>query len=947
MKKIFVLFFCLLTVCMLAFAVTAADHNRTVVYLKDGGNGDGSSPESAYDTLTKCHDALDLSKDCTIVVCGPYTQSVNWVYREKSHFEGSVTFTSVYDGVDYRKTAGAKYMFKPARFSCFGEIRFEHLDFEALGTNFLVVAQHNPVTIGEGVTMSGKEMKGGNVGSSFAIVGGWQKGFNVPPTTDSSDTNITVLSGSKLYLIPFSRGIAGEFTGTANIHVGGNADVSVLHGSSVDANNNVLGKVNITVTDDAKIGVFYGATNAVSVESYDFTWEKGSIEDFQWNCRYTTSANITVTGARKMHVTPTAKREANYATIAANFDSIDEIADYVEAVDPNALRGATVVYVKDGGTGNGASADRALDNLSDAFDALDLNKDCTVVICGPFTQNSVFDYGKDYTGVVTVTSKHGGVDYRTKGAVYNFVDTRYLCYGITKFENIDFASTGKYLLVVGQFNPVTVGEGVTVTGDQLTGTTIARSFSILGGYQKGAGKAASTSDADANITVLSGSKIYIVPFTREILGDYTGTANIKIGGTAKIGVLHGSSAYPENISVGNVKVELCDDASIDFFYGCTQVTTAAGYEFLWTGGNIKTFEWNCSATPAAKLTVTGKKVLRASDEVKAKANFDAIAANFDTVAGVAEEIDDAQSATTNFTEYGSARGLYLLGLAQGYDTTGTNFGLADKMTRVQTVVQVIRFLGVEAEVKAGSFTQPFSDVPAWAKNYVGYAYANNITKGVSATKFGTDDVTTEAQYLTFMLRAIGYSDANGDFTWSDPYAFSNKIGMTPTDTKGIVFDRGDAFRFAWNALFATAKNGKLVKDNLIEQQVIGAVKLNEAIEEAKTAVEVRKSTKRAAENGYYVLTVDEYKDKTKGAFLAEIAAFLSGYEFARNTDGTPRLAMPDNWFELCNGPYAERTSRNPHEDKLIVNEETGLWEVWNDDDYSIDILNQYRLVKRP
>ncbi len=944
MKKILALFFCLLTVCMLAFAVSAADHNRTVVYIKDGGSGDGSSPDSAFSTLTKCYDALDLSKDCTIVVCGPYTQSVSWVYYEKSRFEGSVTFTSVYDGVDYRATAGAKYMAKPARFSCFGETRFENLDFEALGTNFLVVAQHNPFTVGEGVTMSGSQMKGGSVASSFAIVGGWQKGFNDPPLTDSGDTSITVLSGSKLYLIPFSRGLVGAYSGTANIYVGGTADVSVLHGSSVDANNNALGKVNITVTDDAHVGVFYGATNAVTVEGYNFTWEKGKIDDFQWNCQYTTSANISVTGDRVLNATPTAKKEAEFGTIAANFDQVNEVADYVEEVDPDALRGATVVYVKDGGSGNGVSADKALNNLSDAYDALDLTKDCTVVICGPFMHKEAFDYGEEYSGVVTVTSVFGGVDYRKSGAVYNFVDTRFICNGITKFENIDFATTGKYLLVVGQFHPVTVGEGVTVTGDQLTGGSIARSFSIIGGYQNGAGSAAKTSDRDANITVLSGSKIYVVPFTREILGDYTGTANIKIGGNAKIGVLHGSSAYPDNISVGNVKIEISDNAEIDRFYGCTQVTTAGGYEFIWNGGTINTFEWNCSATPAARLTVKGTKLLRASDTVKAYANYAAIAANFDTAIGIEEEVVDVRAdAHVNLSEYGSARGLYMLGLAQGYDTTGTNFGLTDKMTRVQTVVQVIRFLGVENEVKAGDFAHPFTDVPAWAKNYVGYAYANNITKGVSAAKFGTDDVTTEAQYLTFMLRAIGYSDAAGDFTWSDPYAFANKVGMTPTDKKGIVFDRGDAFRFAWNALFADAKNGKLVKDNLIEQHVIGAIALNNAIEEAQTAVEVRKSTKREAKDGYYVLTVEEYKDKTKGGFLAEIAAFLSGYEFARNSDGTARLAMPDSWFELCNGPYAERTSRNPHEDKLLVNETNGMWEVWNDDDFSIDILNQYIL----
>lgn len=95
---------------------------------------------------------------------------------------------------------------------------------------------------------------------------------------------------------------------------------------------------------------------------------------------------------------------------------------------------------------------------------------------------------------------------------------------------------------------------------------------------------------------------------------------------------------------------------------------------------------------------------------------------------------------------------------------------------------------------------------------------------------------------------------------------------------------------------------------------------------------------------YNVISIEEYLDKTTSGLLAQFVGFLSGYEFARDSDGNPRLAMPDSWFEICNGPYAEPNSRNKHEDKLLKNEETGLWEVWNDDDFSIDILNQYILA---
>ncbi len=94
-------------------------------------------------------------------------------------------------------------------------------------------------------------------------------------------------------------------------------------------------------------------------------------------------------------------------------------------------------------------------------------------------------------------------------------------------------------------------------------------------------------------------------------------------------------------------------------------------------------------------------------------------------------------------------------------------------------------------------------------------------------------------------------------------------------------------------------------------------------------------------NDYEYISIEEYKDRTLAGHIAQYVGFLSGYEFARDSAGNIRIGMPDSWFEICNGPYAEPNPRNKHADKLLKNEETGLWEVWNDDDFSIDILNQY------
>lgn len=94
---------------------------------------------------------------------------------------------------------------------------------------------------------------------------------------------------------------------------------------------------------------------------------------------------------------------------------------------------------------------------------------------------------------------------------------------------------------------------------------------------------------------------------------------------------------------------------------------------------------------------------------------------------------------------------------------------------------------------------------------------------------------------------------------------------------------------------------------------------------------------------YSVISISDYTDKTVSGFLAQIVGMLSGFEFVKLTADRCRVGMPDEWFSICNGPYAEPNTRKMHTDKLLFNSESGIWETWNDDDFSVDILNQYIL----
>lgn len=159
-----------------------------------------------------------------------------------------------------------------------------------------------------------------------------------------------------------------------------------------------------------------------------------------------------------------------------------------------------------------------------------------------------------------------------------------------------------------------------------------------------------------------------------------------------------------------------------------------------------------------------------------------------------------------------------LGLFKG--VSETDFALGRAPSRVEAVVMLIRVLGKEKEVTADKWRHPFTDVPAWADNYIGYAYSKGLTNGTSASTFGSGDASA-AMYMTFMLRALGYSDTNGeDFTWSDPFTLAQETGIYPDSVNIKKFWRADVVLISHAALSAYVKGAnatlarKLISDGV-------------------------------------------------------------------------------------------------------------------------------------
>lgn len=178
------------------------------------------------------------------------------------------------------------------------------------------------------------------------------------------------------------------------------------------------------------------------------------------------------------------------------------------------------------------------------------------------------------------------------------------------------------------------------------------------------------------------------------------------------------------------------------------------------------------------------------------------------------------AATT--TELNAADALYSLGLFLG---TNKGYELNNSLTREQSAMLLVRMLGALETAEAGSYTHPFTDVAPWASKVVAYAYANEYVKGYSATKYGGADTVTDFQYLTIVLRVLGYTDGGEtpDFYYRTSRGLAKKIGLVDSVEDDASFTRGEAVEIFWRALNTKLKDSdKTLADRLIDQKVFDA-----------------------------------------------------------------------------------------------------------------------------
>lgn len=137
-----------------------------------------------------------------------------------------------------------------------------------------------------------------------------------------------------------------------------------------------------------------------------------------------------------------------------------------------------------------------------------------------------------------------------------------------------------------------------------------------------------------------------------------------------------------------------------------------------------------------------------------------------------------------------------------------NMHLDSGLTRAELAVLLTRLHG-EGTVNPEHYTWAcyFTDVPAWAKGYVGYCTAMRLVSGYGGEQFGADDAVVPAAACTVVLRACGYDDGEGSaWNYSTASDYAVELGLISESTaQAAEITRGEMAVLIYRALNGPAE----------------------------------------------------------------------------------------------------------------------------------------------
>lgn len=498
--------------------------NYDVVYVADGGSGDGKSADSPVATLGEAYALLNTDGG-TVVISGKLSITA---HADMPAHDGVVTITSVYGGVDYRETNNAEFYSDVWHILNFhGETVLRDLTIN-LDVSFGMAMNYNPMTVDTGVVINANydTSNGGRDENGLYIVGADFNGTKEEGVTYDKDTNITIRSGTVSRVIGFGRySGARHYEGHSTITVEGTGYVRYLYGGAV-ADDATATTSTINIREKATVErVHTGGSSQKNVMTgevvinidemdgfrHDTNPTGGRIMEFDTMCIYTNKGGITLyydastvpEGALYLaelalfdNILPACERDgeshsygAEYANPYGGDAKLRKCAtcEHIEFVGDAPQKVADgVVFVTDGGFGDGTHPTFPLGSYAAAMGQLKTTGG-TVVLIDTVTleANHEYKFGSEkpcyqepaHTSSILVTSVYGGVDYREKGAKLVFDgDMNYKMSGPVTFDGIIFdAVDSDANILAARYNKLVMGKDVAMTD--------AVSLTVVGGYQ--------------------------------------------------------------------------------------------------------------------------------------------------------------------------------------------------------------------------------------------------------------------------------------------------------------------------------------------------------------------------------------------------------------------------------------------------------------------------------
>ena len=275
---------------------TGSDANNPLSVM-DHESFDPSVPYPKYHLQTPFYQATEMLKDYggTIVVCGPTYLGIEQSYGSGANTRDTFTarfgnntikFTSVYNGVDYRETAGAKITIaEPAEIGVYGQSIWENIDIETEGKDRVISFSGYSTLVGEGVrcypsdsiyegvdtyyvSLTGGHRYQGAVDSplnltvqsgTYNIIAGGMWGVNTTRNynPDGSIKSTNNLDGNKVtnLVIEGTTTVYGYVTGTnkQNAEFSGKTNITINGGTFV-CNINAIGSTGL-INADGEVNV--------------------------------------------------------------------------------------------------------------------------------------------------------------------------------------------------------------------------------------------------------------------------------------------------------------------------------------------------------------------------------------------------------------------------------------------------------------------------------------------------------------------------------------------------------------------------------------------------------------------------------------------------------------------------------------------------------------------